>query len=322
MCSKAESPGRREVPSVKILVTGAAGFIGSNIVRSYLSLGHEVVGFDNLDRGSRARLPEDVRFILGDLRKEDIFTAIRKIKPEVISHHGGLPSPRESISHPGMYISVNFNGTVNVAMAARRFGVKRIIYGSAAFPIYALLDKDSVNEEDLPLPDTPYGVSVASSEMFLRTLEPYGIQIVSLRYSNVYGEGQSPYGGGIIAMMIERTLKGQMVVVRGDGNQKRDFMYISDAVKANNCALEFGEGERFNISTGVNTDLRSLYRVIERVCGMKGDVVFSGDTSVSINHPVLENSKAWKVLGWAPGVELEEGVKRMVKKFVEKGYTV
>ncbi len=301
---------------MRILVTGGAGFIGSHLTDRFLELGHEVFVLDNLETGRKENVSDGAHFILGDVRGEVLHDVVRKFRPEVICHHAGLPSVGDSLRMPDLYASVNFHGTLNVAMAAEKYRVQRVIYGSAATPLYGFQPEGAVTEEALLSPATPYGVYVAASELLLKTYGKRGLDVVCLRYSNVYGTRQNPYRGGVIAIFMESAIQDQVLFVHGDGWQKRDFIHVEDVVRANVAALDYGEGESIHVCTGVETSIRSLAQMVGEVVGKEPSIVYGSDLKDVYGATNLSNSKAWDVLGWSPQISLPEGLKMVYQNYL------
>ncbi|RMG57240.1 MAG: NAD-dependent epimerase/dehydratase family protein [Deltaproteobacteria bacterium] len=295
---------------MRILVTGGAGFIGSHLVDAYLDMGHEVFVIDNLETGKKENVNQNAHFILGDVRSDLLHDVVGKFRPDVISHHAGNPSVRDSIDDPVRFASLNFHSTLNVVEAARRYGVKRIIYGSTSTPLYDPEEKGPVQEEASMNPSTPYGVYAAASEMLLKSLSRE-VEVVCLRYSNVYGERQDPYRGGVVSVFFDRIWHDQVIFIHGDGWQRRDFVHVEDVCRANLSALDAGEGESIHICTGVETSIRALSQMIGSVVGKEPSLVSGEEEKVRPGPTSLSNRKAWDILGWSPQVSLSEGLRRL-----------
>src|SRR6202040_2611402 len=255
---------------MKILVTGAAGFIGSHVADAYVNLGHEVVIVDDLSRGSKRNLNPKCCFYQCDIRDRD---GIEKIflleKPAIINHHAAQMDVRRGVREPLFDAQVNILGSINLIEAALANGAKRFIYAATAGAGYGE-PKQMPVPEDCPMnPITPYGISKHTVEHYLFTFQfLYGLQYVVLRYGNVFGPRQSSQGeAGVFAIFSEQMLAGVQPVIYGDGGKLRDYVYISDVVAANVAALERAANDKFTLSRGVQTADLDLFRIVRQLLG-------------------------------------------------------
>jgi UDP-glucose 4-epimerase len=303
---------------VKILVTGAAGFIASHVADAYVSAGHQVVILDDLSRGTKKNVNPKARFYQCDVRDreavENIFLAE---KPAMVNHHAAQMDVRRGVREPLFDAQVNILGSLNLIESAIAHGAKRFIYVSTAGAAYGE-PKEMPVSEDYPInPITPYGISKHTVEHYLFTFQLlYGLQYVVLRYGNVYGPRQNSQGeAGVFAIFSEQMMAGIQPVIYGDGKKIRDYVYISDVVAANVAALERGTNEIFNISGGIATaDLE----VFERVRDLLGKTVqprYLPRRPGEIDKIWLDISKAAQLLGWTPQVTLADGARRTVRHF-------
>src|SRR5258707_3352601 len=290
---------------MKILVTGAAGFIGSHVADAYVNAGHDVVIVDDLSRGSKRNLNAKSRFYQCDIRDRE---AIQKIflleKPDIINHHAAQMDVRRGVREPLFDAQVNILGSVNLIEAARANGAKRFIYAATAGAGYGE-PKQMPVPEDYPMnPITPYGISKHTVEHYLFTFRfLYGLEYVVLRYGNVYGPRQSPQGeAGVFAIFSEQMLAGVQPVIYGDGKKVRDYVYISDVVAANVAALERGANEIFNISSGVETPDLDVFERVRELLSKQVEPRYVSRRSGEIDKICLELSKASHLLGWVPQV--------------------
>jgi UDP-glucose 4-epimerase len=239
---------------VKILVTGAAGFIASHVADAYANAGHEVVILDDLSRGFRKNINPSCRFYQCDIRdRETIEKIFLSEKPAIVNHHAAQMDVRRGVREPLFDAQVNILGSINLIEAAVANGVRRFIYAATAGAGYGEPKQMPVPEDSHMRPITPYGVSKHTVEHYLFTFHfLYGLDYVVLRYGNVYGPRQSSQGeAGVFAIFSEQMLSGVQPVIYGDGKKIRDYVYISDVVAANVAALQRGSNEIFNISGGV-----------------------------------------------------------------------
>jgi len=304
---------------MKILVTGGAGFIASHVADAYINLGHEVSILDDLSRGSRRNLNPRARFFEGDIQDrafvDHVFDAVQ---PEVVNHHAAQMDVRRGVREPLFDARVNILGSLNLLEAAVAHKTRRIIYVSTAGAAYGEPKSLPVTEECPINPITPYGISKHTVEHYLFTFSfLYGINYVVLRYGNVYGPRQSSQGeAGVFAIFSEQILAGIQPVIYGDGSKIRDYVYIDDVAQANVCALERGAGEIFNIADGVPTTDQQVFSATSSLLGhpeLKARYV--PKRPGEIDAICLDISKAARILGWKPRVNLEEGARKTVAFF-------
>lgn len=307
---------------MKILVTGAAGFIASHVADAYASLGHEVIVLDDLSRGSRENVPSGRRLYVADVQDrsamEDIFS---REKPDVVNHHAAQMDVRRGVREPIFDASVNILGSLNLIELAVANGVKRFVYAATAGAGYGE-PKQMPVPEDYPInPITPYGVSKHTVEHYLFTFRDlYGLEYVGLRYGNVYGPRQSSQGeAGVFAIFCEQMLAGVEPVIYGDGSKIRDYVYISDVAAANVAALNRGTCEIFNISSGVpTTDMDVFVGVRKYLAKPDATCRFVPKRAGEIDRICLDVTKAKKLLEWQPKVNLEEGARLTTAYFQRK----
>lgn len=303
---------------MKILVTGAAGFIASHVADAYIAAGHEVTVLDDLSRGTRSNLNPACRFYRCDVRdRESLQRIFAYEKPEVVNHHAAQMDVRRGVREPLYDAQVNILGSLNLMEAALACGTKRFIYIASAGAGYGEPWKMPVSEGDPINPITPYGISKHTGEHYLFTFHYlYGLEYVVLRYGNVYGPRQSSQGeAGVFAIFCEQMLAGLQPVIYGDGNKVRDYVYISDVVAANVSALERGSNEIFNISSGVETTDVEVFHRVRALLGKQVEPKYVPVRPGEIGRICLDITKARALLQWEPQVSLEEGAKMTVEHF-------
>ncbi len=305
---------------MRILITGGAGFIGSNAADAFVTLGHEVMVIDNLSTGKKENVPAAARFVLCDITSDTVVEAIRTFRPEVISHHAAQMNVRASVADPQFDAQVNILGTIRILEAARQNGVRKILFASSGGAGYGEQEKFPADENHPVHPVSPYGAAKMSVELYLNYYRvQYGLQYTALRYSNVYGPRQDSRGeAGVVAIFSERFLRGQAAIVNGDGEQTRDYVYVGDVVRANVSALERGDGMSINIGTGVETSVNTIFRMLRDLSGSRQEEIHGPAMPGEQRRSCLENRMASYELGWYPETALEEGLARTLDFFREK----
>ncbi|PMQ01790.1 MAG: UDP-glucose 4-epimerase [Dictyoglomus sp. NZ13-RE01] len=304
---------------MKILVTGGAGFIGSHIVDLLVENGYEVVIIDNLSTGKEGFINKKAVFYKKDITDDDLYEIFEKEKPNYVIHQAAQIDVQKSINDPMFDLKVNVLGTVNLLECCRKFNIKKIVYASSA-AVYGDPEYLPIDENHKVNPISFYGVSKHTPEHYLDVYSKlYGLKYTILRYANVYGIRQDPKGeGGVISIFIDRMLRGERPIIFGDGNQTRDFVYVKDVAKANLLALERGDNEILNISTGKPTSINELVEIMNKIMNTSLKPIYSDPRKGDIVHSYLDNRKALKVLGWRPEYSLEDGLREAVEYYKEK----
>lgn len=303
---------------LKILVTGGAGFIGSHIADKYLSLGHEVSIVDNLVTGSRENLNPKATFFQVDVRDTDKLKGIfEEGKFDLVNHHAAQMDVRRSVADPVYDASVNILGVLNILELCRSHGVNRVIFASSGGAIYGEQDYFPADEMHPTRPISPYGVAKLTTENYLFYYKAvYGVDSVSLRYANVYGPRQNPKGeAGVVAIFASKMLAGEQPVINGDGKQTRDYVYVGDVVQANVLALQCPGLQVFNVGTGVETDVNTVFGHIRKSSGASALENHGEGKKGEQLRSVLDARKIQAALGWKPTVPFDEGVQRTVEYF-------
>ena len=303
---------------MKILVTGAAGFIASHVADAYVDAGHEVVIVDDLSRGSLRNVNPKAHFYQCDIRDQGAIEEIfESEKPAIVNHHAAQMDVRRGVREPLFDADVNILGSLNMLGAAIAHNVKRFIYIASAGAGYGEPQVNPVGEDHPINPITPYGISKHTVEHYLFTLNfLYGLEYAVLRYGNVYGPRQNSQGeAGVFAIFSEQMLAGVQPVIYGDGNKVRDYVYISDVVAANVTALERGTNEIFNIGTGVETKDLEVFQTVRSLLGKEVEPKYAPRRPGEIDRICLDISKAARLLGWVPRISLTEGARATVTYF-------
>ncbi len=296
---------------MKILLTGGAGFIGSYVLRAYLQEGYDVTVVDDLSTGRREAVPDGVPFYRSDVCDLEALQEIfQRVRPNVVNHHAGLVSVRESAHDPDRFMAVNLRGTQNVLHAAQESGVRTFIFTSSGGAVYGEATQQRVSEDHPLKPLSPYGESKALAERLLLAQDGR-FKMVILRYGNVYGPGQEPqHDNGVIAIFARALQYGEPITIFGDGRQLRDYVFVEDVARANLSALQLDGGGIFNIATGQGRDLLQVGGQIADALGVEFQASFLNSHPYEVRTNVLDVSRAEHALGWRAAVSFEDGLKR------------
>jgi nucleoside-diphosphate-sugar epimerase len=307
--------------TMRALVTGGAGFIGSSIARELLAQGAEVAVFDNLSTGFIEMIPEGARLIQGDLRNVDeIGAACENV--DVIFHQAAIRSVPKSVDDPGLTNDSNITGTLNVLRGATAANVKRVVYASSS-SAYGDAHALPLTEDLTPGPLSPYAVSKLSGELYCKVwAKTFGLSTVSLRYFNVFGPGQHPDSkySAVFPGFISALVKGEAPELHWDGEQSRDFTFIGDVVRANLAAAQLDRevhGETFNIGSGSPKTVNEVLRAVSSVLGVWIEPNRLPRRSGDVRHTHASIDKARSLLGWKPQAEWGSAVEATVGWFTE-----
>jgi UDP-glucose 4-epimerase len=302
---------------VTALVTGGAGFIGSNLVDALLERGDEVTVLDDVSTGKRENLADararGAELVELDLRDaEAVAAAVDRARPETIFHLGAQIDVRKSVADPAVDSAVNVGGTINVLSAAQASGVRRVVNASTGGAIYGEGQIIPAPEDHPVAPEAPYGLSKFCAENYCALFTRlHGLSTVSLRYGNVYGPRQDPLGeAGVIAIFCGKVLDGERPTIFGDGRQTRDYVFVSDVVEANLRAAESDAAGAFNIGVGTETNLLELVDVLRAHADGSFEPEHAPERPGEVRRIALDTSRARAELGWEPRVELGEGIER------------
>jgi len=303
---------------MRILVTGGAGFIGSHIVDAYTAAGYEVGIIDDLSTGVRENINPKAKFWQGSITDADFVDRIvREFGPEVLDHHAAHIHVGRSVADPLFDATVNIDGTINLMQALVRVGsCKKVIFASTGGAMYG--NKQTPFTEEMPeAPLSPYGVSKRAAELYFGFYQAqYGMKFTSLRYANVYGPRQNPHGeAGVVSIFAKNILENKQPVINGDGNQTRDYVYVSDVAEANLKVLQYNKSGIFNIGTGIETDVNRIFRLVNQEFGADWKEIHGPPRPGEQQTSSLSFDKAKKELEWEPKVKLGEGIKMTVEWF-------
>ncbi|NLO11093.1 MAG: NAD-dependent epimerase/dehydratase family protein [Candidatus Cloacimonetes bacterium] len=309
---------------MKILVTGAAGFIGSHVAQAYLDQGHEVVVVDNLSTGYQHNVDKRAKFYNIDIRDPQLCEVFANEQPDVVNHHAAQISVPLSIEDPRLDADINVLGFINILDCCIKYKVKKLIYISSGGAIYGEAKEYPTTEEYHPQPLSVYAINKMSGEHYLQLYRhQYGLDYTVLRYSNVYGPRQVSHGeAGVVSIFIEKLLQGLIPTVYAYPDEPagmiRDYVYVADVVRANVLALTGGHNDYFNIGTCIETTTMQLYNAIQWQLGLDVPPHRGEARKGDLRRSMLDVSKAFKVLGWSPIYTLEDGVKETIAYFKQK----
>ena len=301
---------------MRILVTGGAGFIGSNVADRFLALGHEVAVFDNLSSGFREFVSPKAKLYVGDLADATaVDHAIGDFRPDVVDHHAAQIDVRKSVTDPVFDARVNVLGSIGMLQACTKHGVRKVVYASTGGALYGEGRQLPATEDHPVNPEAPYGASKHTVEHYLYIWKLlHGLDYTVLRYPNVYGPRQNPHGeAGVNAIFIGLMLTRKRPHIFGDGEAVRDYLYVDDVVEGNVLALEKGSGEMVNLGTGVGTSVNDIVRELQTITGFAEGAIYDPARAGEVQRIYLDASRAKRVLGWTPKIGFAEGLRRTVE---------
>jgi UDP-glucose 4-epimerase len=300
-----------------VCVTGGAGFIGSHVAEAFLAQGRRVLIIDNLSGGRRENVPPGAELHVLDIRSREAADLVRESGIEILVHHAAQMDVRRSVEDPVFDADVNVKGSLNLAEAARHGGVRQVLFASTGGAIYGEQDYFPADENHPARPVSPYGISKRSFELYLfYYFVTYGIDATCLRYANVYGERQNPHGeAGVVAIFLNRLLAGEAPTINGEGLQTRDYVHVSDVVRANVAAAGRPGYHVYNVGTGVETSVVDLYQAIARSLGSDLQARHGAAKPGEQQRSVVDASLGRRELGLPPPIPLSEGLARTAAWF-------
>ncbi len=313
--------------SLNILVSGGAGFIGSHVVDAYLRAGHHVTVIDSLATGKMINLNSRAQFFQDDIRSATLDAIFQQGDFDLINHQAAHIDLRRSVAHPRHDADTNILGTLNLLECACRYGVKRIIFASTGGAIYGDEVLYPTPESHPAHPLSPYGVAKLAVEHYLHYYQAvHEMRSVVLRYAHVFGPRPEPYGdAGVVAIFIDRLLRGDRPVIFGDGEQTRDFIFVGDVVRANLHALDYlkeesGNSEPLvvNIGTGQELSVNTFFTLLKGFLPQAPEPIYAPPKPGEQRRSAIDPSLAKKTLGWEPLVPVEKGLRKTWDWFNER----
>jgi UDP-glucose 4-epimerase len=299
---------------VRILVTGGAGFIGSHIVEAYLAAGHEVAVVDNLATGRRANVDRRAALHEVDIHSRELEQIFASFRPEVVNHHAAQASVKIGQADPVHDLEVNGGGTARIAQLALAHGTRKLIYASSGGTVYGEPERLPVTEAHPIAPRSNYGTSKYVGELYLQlAARTAGIEYTIFRYGNAFGPRQDPHGeAGVVAIFAGLMRGAQACTIDGDGEQRKDYVYVGDIARANVLALTDGDGLVANIGTGHGITVNHIHRVLAEALGSAIEPRHGPPRPGDVRNFWLDCSRAKAGLGWEPLVSFEEGIRLTV----------
>lgn len=305
---------------MRIVVTGGAGFIASQIVDAYIHRGHEVHVFDDFSSGQKSNLNAQATLHQIDIAEREAGDRIARIRPDILNHHAAQMDVRHSVADPAFDARVNILGFIHLLEACKNAGVKKVLFASSGGAVYGEQEVFPAAESHVTRPASPYGVSKLAGELYLSYYhQAFAMPYIALRYANVYGPRQSTRGeAGVVAIFLSLLLSGKTPVINGDGRQTRDYVYVGDVVAANVAALEADFVGPINIGTGVETDVVTLFKHLRDAAGVPRAEAQHGPAKIGEQRrSSVDATRAAERLGWRPKVALAEGLRRTAAYYQE-----
>jgi UDP-glucose 4-epimerase len=302
----------------KIMVTGGAGFIGSHVVDLFVSKGYEVVIIDDLSTGRESNINPAAKFYKLDIRSPQLRDVFAAERPDFISHHAAQMDVRRSVAQPLFDADVNILGSINLIECAKEFGVRHFVYISTGGAVYGEPEQVPCDENHPINPICQYGASKHTVEHYLYMYNVnYGLNYTVLRYPNVFGPRQDPHGeAGVIAIFTGKMLLGEQVTINGDGEQTRDYVYVGDCAQANYLAVTVDHRPGiYNIGWGRPTSVNEIFSCLAEITTYPHPAHYGPAKVGETRHIYLDASKARRELGWAPTLNLEDGLNNTVEYF-------
>lgn len=303
---------------MKVLLTGGAGFIGSNIADAYIGAGYDVLIVDNLSTGREQNLNKKAGFERVDIRDfEKLKKIVEGFRPDIVNHHAAQIDVRKSVDNPQFDAEVNIVGILNLLEAVKGLNIKKFLFASSGGASYGEQSYFPADESHPQNPESPYGICKLTSEKYLRYyFRTFRIPYIALRYANIYGPRQDPLGeAGVVAIFTNRLLKGQECTIYGDGKQTRDYVFVGDVVRANLAATNSDFNGAINVGTGIETDVNTLYETLRGIIGVDLEPLYAPARLGEQKRSVISNGLLKQILKIDNLTPLANGLRSTVDYF-------
>lgn len=297
---------------MKILVTGGAGFIASHITDAFVNEGHQVVVLDDLSSGFEKNINPKAKFVKGNICDREL---VEKLFSEenfdLVNHHAAQMDVRRSVKDPAFDANTNIIGTINLLQNAVKYKVQKLIFASTGGAVYGEQSYFPADENHPSQPRSPYGISKLAVEKYLYFYNAeYGLNYTILRYANIYGPRQNPFGeAGVVAIFSTKLLKGEQPIINGNGEQNRDYVFVGDVVKANLLTLNDSANDIYNVGTGIETNVNQLFHKLNSITKAGKEEKHGPAAPGEQMRSVITSEKLLKKFGWKPSTTIDEGLK-------------
>jgi len=300
-----------------VCVTGGAGFIGSHVADALVAAGHRVLIVDDLSSGRKDNVPAGAELHVMDIRSDEAADLLAEAGVEILVHHAAQMDVRRSVSDPRFDADVNVGGLLNLLEAGRTSKLRRIVFASTGGAIYGEQDVHPADEDHPVRPVSPYGVSKLAGERYLFYYHvQYGLDAICLRYANVYGPRQNPHGeAGVVAIFLKKLLDGDVPTIHGDGLQTRDYVYVGDVVRANLAALDATGFHVYNVGTGEETDVNTLFETLRSAVGNGPEAVHGPGQPGEQRRSSISAARLRRELGVAVETTIDDGLRSTASWF-------
>lgn len=302
---------------MKILVTGGAGFIASHITDALISEGHQVTIIDDLSSGFKKNINPKAKFAKVNICDKNLSQIFEKGEFEVINHHAAQMDVRRSVKNPEYDATTNILGTINLLQNCIKYGVKKFMFASTGGAVYGEQEYFPADEKHPTQPRSPYGISKLAVEKYLHFYNTeYGLKYSILRYANIYGPRQNPFGeAGVVAIFSTKLLKGDQPIINGEGVQTRDYVFVGDVVKANLLVLDDEANDIYNIGTGIETDVNQLFHFLNSITEANAEEKHGLTAPGEQMRSVITSDKLFDKFGWRTETKIKDGLKATVDHF-------
>lgn len=302
---------------MKILVTGGAGFIASQIADAFIVEGHDVFILDNLVTGFERNVNPKATFIKKDIGDKSLSELFEKEKFDVVNHHAAQMDVRRSVADPAFDANTNILGTINLLQNCIKTGVKKFMFASTGGAVYGEQEYFPADEKHPTSPLSPYGISKLAVEKYLFFYNAqYKLNYTILRYANIYGPRQNPFGeAGVVAIFSTKLLKNEQPIINGSGKQTRDYVFVGDVVKANLISLHDKRTNIYNIGTSKETDVNQLFNLLNKIVGNNKEEKHGPPAAGEQMRSVITSDKLFNTFNWRPSTALQDGLQKTVNFF-------